>query len=153
MFQSYIATMNFPIDDSRIVLAGQCVLVYLGLSLTLKITSLVWRRFLASPINIRQKYAGKWALVTGSTDGIGKAYSFALAKRNMNIVLVSRTQSKLDSTASEISEKFPSGKRNDVELSLFNSAPILYFVLSKFYQEPKYTIYYIIPSSSKNYCR
>ena len=126
MFQSYIATMNFPIDDSRIVLAGQCALVYLGLSLTLKITSLVWRRFLASPINIRQKYAGKWALVTGSTDGIGKAYSFALAKRNMNIILVSRTQSKLDSTASEISEKFPSGKRNDVEFPLFNSTPILY---------------------------
>ena len=110
--------MNFLIDDSRVILAGQCALVYLLLSLTIKVTSLVWRRFLASPINIKQKYAGKWALVTGSTDGIGKAYSFALAKSNMNIVLVSRTQSKLDLTASEISKKFPSGNKNKVTANL-----------------------------------
>ena len=101
--------MSFFLDDSKIILAGQCALVYLLACLTFKVASVVWRRFLASPLNIKRKYAGQWALVTGSTDGIGKAYSIALAKCNMNIVLVSRTQSKLDLTASEISEKYPSG--------------------------------------------
>jgi 17beta-estradiol 17-dehydrogenase / very-long-chain 3-oxoacyl-CoA reductase len=102
--------MRIPIEDTRVVLAGQCALLYLFAKFTLKLVSAVWKRFLASPLNIKRKYGGKWALVTGSTDGIGKAYAFALAKCNMNIVLVSRTQSKLDVTANEISELCPSGK-------------------------------------------
>ena len=45
------------------------------------------------------------AVVTGSSDGIGKAYARELAKQGLNIVLLSRTQSKLDAVASEISER------------------------------------------------
>ena len=41
-------------------------------------------------------------VVTGSTDGIGKAYALELAKRGVNIVLISRTQQKLDEVAAEI---------------------------------------------------
>ena len=44
------------------------------------------------------------AVVTGSSDGIGKAYAKELAKQGLNIVLLSRTQSKLDTVAAEISE-------------------------------------------------
>ena len=102
--------MTIPFDDSKVIVAGQCALVYLLASLTLKITSLFWKRFLASPLNIKKKYSGKWALITGSTDGIGKAYAFALAKCNINIVLVSRTQTKLDTTASELTKRYPTGK-------------------------------------------
>ena len=116
--------MSFFLEDTKVILAGQCALVYLLASLTLKVASVVWKRFLASPLNIRQKYAGQWALVTGSTDGIGKAYSIALAKCNMNIVLVSRTQSKLDLTASEISEKYPSGNLN--RAAIHNIARIIF---------------------------
>lgn len=36
---------------------------------------------LVSPTRIDVKKLGQWALVTGSTDGIGKAYAFELAKR------------------------------------------------------------------------
>jgi hypothetical protein len=42
------------------------------------------------------------AVVTGSTDGIGKAYALELARRGVNIVLISRTQQKLDEVAAEI---------------------------------------------------
>lgn len=45
--------------------------------------------------------------MTGATDGIGKAYSFALAKRGLNIVLISRTQAKLDKVSGEIESKYP----------------------------------------------
>lgn len=45
-----------------------------------------------------------FSVVTGSTDGIGKAYAKELAKRGMNIVLVSRTLEKLEKVATEISE-------------------------------------------------
>ena len=48
---------------------------------------------------------GKYAVITGATDGIGKAYAFALAKRGMSIILISRTESKLQEVAKEIDAK------------------------------------------------
>lgn len=49
---------------------------------------------------------GEWAVVTGSTDGIGKSYAEQLAKRGMKVVLLSRSQDKLNQVSSEIREKF-----------------------------------------------
>lgn len=42
------------------------------------------------------------AVITGSTDGIGKEYARELAKRGINIVLISRTKEKLEKVAHEI---------------------------------------------------
>eukprot|EP00961_Rhodomonas_salina_P174825 2358347-Rhodomonas_salina.1 len=42
----------------------------------------------------------------GATDGIGKAVAFELAKKGMNIMLVSRTAMKLQEVKEEIAEKF-----------------------------------------------
>ncbi|XP_038852317.1 very-long-chain 3-oxoacyl-CoA reductase-B isoform X2 [Salvelinus namaycush] len=49
---------------------------------------------------------GKWAVVTGATDGIGKAYAEELARRGFSIVLISRTQEKLDEVAKSIESKY-----------------------------------------------
>ncbi|KAM6130985.1 LOW QUALITY PROTEIN: very-long-chain 3-oxoacyl-CoA reductase [Pterocles gutturalis] len=49
---------------------------------------------------------GAWAVVTGATDGIGKAYAEELARRGMKVVLISRSKEKLDQVASEIEEKY-----------------------------------------------
>ena len=38
---------------------------------------------------------GDWAVVTGATDGIGKGFAREMASKGINIVLVSRTLSKL----------------------------------------------------------
>ena len=54
---------------------------------------------------------GKYAIVTGATDGIGKAYALALARRGMSLILISRTESKLKAVADEIDSK----KYNGVE--------------------------------------
>ena len=51
------------------------------------------------------KKLGKWAVVTGATDGIGKAYAEELADEGMNVFLMSRTQSKLDEVATEIEKE------------------------------------------------
>lgn len=48
---------------------------------------------------------GSWAVITGSTDGIGKAYALELAKRGINIVLISRNEKKLEAVAEEIRHK------------------------------------------------
>ncbi|XP_032805170.2 very-long-chain 3-oxoacyl-CoA reductase [Petromyzon marinus] len=49
---------------------------------------------------------GRWAVVTGATDGIGKAYVEQLARKGLSIVLISRSQEKLERVAQEIRERF-----------------------------------------------
>jgi len=53
------------------------------------------------------KKLGKWAVITGSTDGIGKGYAKALAKRGLNIFLISRSEEKLNATVEEIHQLAP----------------------------------------------
>lgn len=50
---------------------------------------------------------GTWAIVTGSTGGIGKAFAEALAAQGFNLYLISRSQGKLDDVANELKAKFP----------------------------------------------
>ncbi|KAJ8712720.1 hypothetical protein PYW08_008024 [Mythimna loreyi] len=52
------------------------------------------------------KEQGKWALVTGCTDGIGKEYAKQLAARGCDVVLVSRSMDKLQATAQEIEKDY-----------------------------------------------
>ncbi|KAF2748682.1 NAD(P)-binding protein [Sporormia fimetaria CBS 119925] len=49
---------------------------------------------------------GSWALITGASDGIGKEFALSLAAKGYNLILVSRTESKLFSLANEISTKY-----------------------------------------------
>ncbi|TRZ04411.1 hypothetical protein DNTS_013281 [Danionella cerebrum] len=55
---------------------------------------------------MRASTLGKWAVVTGATDGIGKAYAEELAQRGFAIVLISRTQEKLDEVSKAIESKY-----------------------------------------------
>ncbi|CAG9759401.1 unnamed protein product [Ceutorhynchus assimilis] len=69
----------------------------------------IYNNFLSVALRINAvnlKETGKWAVVTGATDGIGKAYAEALAKKKFNVVLISRTQARLDDVAGGISEKY-----------------------------------------------
>ncbi|MBA0669467.1 hypothetical protein Goklo_029637, partial [Gossypium klotzschianum] len=65
----------------------------------------VWVMFLRPPKNLKHHY-GSWAIVTGCTDGIGKALAFQLASKCLNLVLVGRNPLKLAATADAIREKF-----------------------------------------------
>uniref|UniRef100_A0A8C6TB72 Hydroxysteroid (17-beta) dehydrogenase 12b n=1 Tax=Neogobius melanostomus TaxID=47308 RepID=A0A8C6TB72_9GOBI len=49
---------------------------------------------------------GQWAVVTGATDGIGKAYAEELGRRGFSIVLISRSQEKLDDVAKAVESKY-----------------------------------------------
>ncbi|KAG6923173.1 hydroxysteroid 17-beta dehydrogenase 12, partial [Chelydra serpentina] len=48
---------------------------------------------------------GAWAVVTGATSGIGRAYAHELVKRGLNVVLISRSLQKLKQVAAEIEEQ------------------------------------------------
>lgn len=52
------------------------------------------------------KKMGKWAVITGATDGVGKAYAEALAKKGIDIVLISRSVEKLEKVAAELQQKY-----------------------------------------------
>jgi len=60
--------------------------------------------FLAKPLGLCKnlKKQGQWAVITGATDGIGKAYAQELAKMGMDVCLISRNPEKLSDVAKEI---------------------------------------------------
>ncbi|KAI3426742.1 Methyltransf_11 domain-containing protein [Psidium guajava] len=60
--------------------------------------------FLRKPKNLRDY--GSWAIVTGPTDGIGKALAFELASKGLNLVLAGRNPSKLKATSSDLRERY-----------------------------------------------
>lgn len=62
--------------------------------------------FLFNVGGVNVKSYGKWAVVTGCTDGIGKAYTEQLAKRGLSIVLISRTLEKLNEQARDLQDRF-----------------------------------------------
>jgi len=89
----------------------------------LKVLSNVYIYFLRPGKNLK-KY-GKWAVVTGATDGIGYAYACELAKKGINIVLISRTQSKLDTSSEAISSKYNvETKTIAIDFSSFKDAEV-----------------------------
>jgi 17beta-estradiol 17-dehydrogenase / very-long-chain 3-oxoacyl-CoA reductase len=45
-------------------------------------------------------------VVTGASDGIGKEYAIQLAQKGFNLLLISRTASKLETLSSEITNKY-----------------------------------------------
>ncbi|XP_050445244.1 inactive hydroxysteroid dehydrogenase-like protein 1 isoform X3 [Cataglyphis hispanica] len=75
------------------------------LGLATKVLHILWELIIQmcdkKTVDLRTTF-GEWAVVTGSTDGIGKAYAKELAIRNMNLILISRNLEKLESTKEEI---------------------------------------------------
>jgi 17beta-estradiol 17-dehydrogenase / very-long-chain 3-oxoacyl-CoA reductase len=58
--------------------------------------------------SVNLKSYGSWAVVTGCTDGIGKAYAEKLAKLGVDLVLISRTLSKLEGQAKQLTQEYGS---------------------------------------------
>jgi len=107
-----MATIQLPSFLSPVVgvvpsFVFQAALVLGSISLVLFVLNFlhfVYRYFVRSGIN--PKKFGSWAVVTGCTDGIGLAISEELAKKGVNIVLISRSQQKLTDVAKQIESKY-----------------------------------------------
>lgn len=68
---------------------------------------LLWRgaqELLGGRRSLSDRY-GTWAVVTGGSDGIGKAYANFLASQGMKVLLIARNEAKLRRVADEIAQK------------------------------------------------
>ncbi|CAL8125537.1 unnamed protein product [Orchesella dallaii] len=82
--------------------------VALSFALIYQLTAFLYRNWVGVALgyNTDLKKLGSWAVVTGCTAGIGEAYAHGLAKRGMNVVLIARSQEKLDKVEREIRELY-----------------------------------------------
>ncbi|XP_063800302.1 inactive hydroxysteroid dehydrogenase-like protein 1 [Pseudophryne corroboree] len=129
-------------------MVGAGYIVWKGLKLLCGCYSLVQQicQCLFSNARIIRQY-GEWAVVTGATDGIGKAYAEELASYGMNVILLGRNTEKLQNVSEAIMaaygvktrfivadfskgrEVFPAIKEalNDVDVGiLVNNAGVFY---------------------------
>jgi len=81
-------------------MVGKCVFDFIGFIWRL-LRLYVLPKYAAFRVNLKKMF-GTWAVVTGATNGIGKAIAKQLAKRGINLVLISRSEEKLKATAQEI---------------------------------------------------
>lgn len=72
-------------------------------------------------LSIKERF-GNWAAITGSSDGIGKAYAMELARNGINVVLIARNEDKLKAVAKEISVLIEEAISEFYFLPLFNSS-------------------------------
>ena len=74
-------------------------------------------------LNNRYGGQGQWALVTGASEGIGKAYAVDLAKSGYNVTLVSRSQEKLEKAEAELKQVNPQISTRVVPFDCTKAAP------------------------------
>ncbi len=81
-----------------IFLTGATFIVYHSYQLVKALT----RIFLGTPVTTHRYGKDSWAVVTGCTEGIGKALALELARRGFNLVLIGRNKSKLEDMIRQI---------------------------------------------------
>ncbi|XP_067840760.1 inactive hydroxysteroid dehydrogenase-like protein 1 [Heptranchias perlo] len=106
LYRQIARTCNTYIDALAIV--GAWYVTRKSICLVCDFYSLVRLHFIPRLVSRRDllKHYGKWALVTGGADGIGKAYAEELASQGIDLILISHDRSKLEATATAITEMF-----------------------------------------------
>lgn len=61
-----------------------------------------YNHFLRSTKDLKLRYSGEWALVTGASEGIGEALTYELAKRGFNVIMMARSIEKLEKVAEKV---------------------------------------------------
>ncbi|WIA18296.1 hypothetical protein OEZ85_009761 [Tetradesmus obliquus] len=77
----------------------------------------LWAELKLGPVRL-QRFKRDWALVTGGSEGVGKAVAKALAAQGLNLVLVSRSQQKLDAAAADIQQRWPQAQVRTIAADL-----------------------------------
>ncbi|PRW20715.1 beta-ketoacyl reductase [Chlorella sorokiniana] len=102
LLQAALATAQARTD---VLLGGLTLLLMLvGMRVALGIARFVHMYYLRPALNPCS--FGPWAVVTGASEGIGRALSNLLAEKGVNIVLVSLPEPRLHEAAAELESKY-----------------------------------------------
>uniref|UniRef100_A0AC35UFA1 Estradiol 17-beta-dehydrogenase 12 n=1 Tax=Rhabditophanes sp. KR3021 TaxID=114890 RepID=A0AC35UFA1_9BILA len=88
--------------DWTLSVFGIIGLAVLGLWMLTVLFRILYPYVLTRAKKLNNLAGGDWAVVTGGTDGIGKAYAKELASQGFNILLISRSHDKLSDVEREI---------------------------------------------------
>ncbi|KAI1290184.1 Very-long-chain 3-oxoacyl-CoA reductase-A [Halotydeus destructor] len=75
-----------------------------------KVAKGIWTCWAANALGFGYKWrpgANSWAVITGSTDGIGLEYAYEMGKKGYSLLLISRSADKLSNTKDLIKAKSP----------------------------------------------
>ena len=89
-------------EEILFLFAGLFILLN-GPKIITYILSLLIRPCKTNPLKFREN---DYAIITGASDGIGLEYAKQLAKKGYNLLLFSRTLSKLEAVKTDIQEKY-----------------------------------------------
>jgi|ERR1712166_71287 len=70
---------------------------------------------LLGPQDLKKKYNAKWALITGSSSGIGKELARKCLFQELDVILIAREEALFDTTVQELQKLFP--KRQIVQIN------------------------------------
>lgn len=85
--------------------------VFLKILMELLKVGIINLRYKIWPINFPLKYGSdSYVLITGASDGLGKAFAFMFASKGLNLILVARNQKKLEEVKMEIKKQNKSTK-------------------------------------------
>lgn len=89
-------------------LSGYAIILYFTLSIIYRLARGLWNLKLGSLLGFSEKFKPKensWAVITGSTDGIGLAYAHEFLRKGYNLLLISRSPDKLKNVKDELDSK------------------------------------------------
>merc|ERR1739838_240369 len=125
------ASMEEGWRNSCLLFLGGATLLYWVLSLLWSSARLfrcyVWARLVKG--QPWQRRFGPWAVVTGASDGIGKAYVHKLAARIGNVILIARNKEKLDGVAQSVRTEY--GLETSVVIADFGNGQSIYGHIAK----------------------
>lgn len=85
---------------------GALIILIAAFTLPRWLWQYAWLPLQPQTTRLAQRYGrGSWALITGASDGLGKAFAQQLAGHGFNLVLVARTQLKLDRLQADLQEQ------------------------------------------------
>lgn len=82
---------------------GAILLVITAVTVVRWLWKYIWLPLQPQGPRLTERYGrGSWVLITGASDGLGKAFAQELAQYGFNLILVSRTQEKLNRLKAEL---------------------------------------------------
>lgn len=120
--------LNSSDATNAFAIIGLLAIIYIGLKILKKIAYGIWLYGTSSVVRFRR--FGAWAVVTGATDGIGKAFCKAMANHGLNVVIVGRNPSKLAQVKEEMETQFPQRNFRTVQID-FSEGQEIYSTLWK----------------------